>query len=287
MDSVGRDGMTERNPQRSVTLSACLAIRNAVRFDYPLRECLLAVAPVCEEIVVVFDPSGNDTTIMVLENVKREIADFCDLRIEPVHWWSKEPKDGYSGGCIADAQNLAIQISKSEWFFVLQADEVMHENEAPLLRDIPDRNECDLIELGHLHFWTSPERIMIDPNSEKRVRIGRRELFPNVKCLDDGSRIGGDGEYRVLSLVGLVDIRHYGNVRQPTALIYKQREMAQLYGWGEGDPRLERGLLTGEVNWNEYGRPTVERPHNKPHPKVAVKWLEMRKREVEKGTVKR
>ena len=48
---------------QSNNISGCVAARNSVKFGYPLRACLASLRPICDEVVLAYDPDTADGNV--------------------------------------------------------------------------------------------------------------------------------------------------------------------------------------------------------------------------------
>ena len=102
-------------------------IKNAVLFDYPIKESLLSILPLCDEIVVAVGDCTDGTRELVasIHPTKIKIIDTV---------WDNTLKIG--GVVLADETNKAFKAisSDSDWCFYIQGDEVFHEQDLALVR---------------------------------------------------------------------------------------------------------------------------------------------------------
>ncbi|HNL11112.1 MAG TPA: glycosyltransferase family 2 protein, partial [Turneriella sp.] len=86
-------------------------IRNAIRYDYPIRESLLSLLPLVDEIVVAVGKSDDDT----LELVKN--IDPARIRIIETEW-DDSLREG--GRVLAlETQKAYEQIDGGDWAFYI------------------------------------------------------------------------------------------------------------------------------------------------------------------------
>ena len=95
-------------------------IRNAIHFDFPVKEAIQSILPLCDEIVVAVGKS-DDATLEYIQTI-----DPSKIKIfETV--WDDSLREG--GQVLAVETDKALsQIDKdSDWAFYIQGDEVIHE----------------------------------------------------------------------------------------------------------------------------------------------------------------
>ena len=93
--------------------------RNVVRADYPIKEAVMSILPLCHEVVIAVGKSEDET----LEYIKSWNIDKIKI-IETV--WDDSRREG--GRVLADETNKAMAATSpdSDWLFYIQADEVIH-----------------------------------------------------------------------------------------------------------------------------------------------------------------
>ncbi len=121
--------------------------RNVVKFDFPVVEAITSILPIVDEFVVNVGKS-EDQTIEVIHSIN-------DKRIKVVEsvWDESLRKDGRIFGI---QQDIALSHCTGDWAFLVQADEVIHEEDLPVIRAaldcyLPDPEVLGLV-LQVLHF---------------------------------------------------------------------------------------------------------------------------------------
>jgi len=110
--------MEEEKKLTRASVSACLIAKNEAE---SLQLCLESIRGTVDEIVVLVDDSTTDNTA----EIARQYADI----VEPFHW-----TDDFSA-----ARNLSISKATKEWFFIMDAHEVLHPNSRKAFQDILSR----------------------------------------------------------------------------------------------------------------------------------------------------
>ena len=99
-------------------------VRDAVRLNYPVAESIRSILPICDEFVIAVG-QGEDGTV---ERI-RAIGD-PKVRILETEW---NPAHFVHGAINAVQSNLALDQCTGDWAFYVQADEVVHEDDLPLI----------------------------------------------------------------------------------------------------------------------------------------------------------
>lgn len=200
-------------------------IRNAVRYDYPIRESLLSLLPLVDEIVVAVGRSA-DHTLKLVQGI-----DPQKIRIIETEW-DDSLREG--GRVLAlETQKAYEQIAGGDWAFYIQGDEVLHEDDYPVIRAAMQRWADDATTDGLLfdyrHFYGSFDYTGASRRWYRReVRVVRPPLFalnPRLRIFSyrdaQGFRKNDNKKLRVRHVPACV--YHYGWVKPPEAQMQKQQ----------------------------------------------------------------
>lgn len=129
-------------------VSGATILNDAVRLGYPFRESLASLLPLVDELVVNVGP-GDDGTW-------EAVAAMRDERIKPFRSaWDLSPR---GGAALSEESNRALARCGGDWVIYLQADEVLHEDDAPALREALARHlrrPTEGLVFDYLHFFAS------------------------------------------------------------------------------------------------------------------------------------
>jgi len=199
--------------------------RNVVQADYPLKEAILSILPLCDEIVIAVGKSQDNTRAYI------ESFNIPQLRIIDTVW-NDNIREG--GAVLADETNKAIaEVAKdSDWLIYIQADECIHEDDLPKIRkameDNLDKKHVDGLLFDYLHFYGSYEFLGDSRRWYKHeIRIIRNNL--GIKSWKDaqGFRKKDDTKITVANANGR--IFHYGWVKHPKQQQIKQMQFHRLW----------------------------------------------------------
>lgn len=106
-------------------VSGFTIIRNAIKYDYPIKEAILSILPVCDEVIVLVGNS-DDNTKALIESIGESRIKIC---------WDDSLREG--GKVLAAETNKAFEkiASDSDWAFYIQGDEVFHEHGIDAVND--------------------------------------------------------------------------------------------------------------------------------------------------------
>jgi hypothetical protein len=229
-------------------------LRNVASLGYPFVESLRSLLPLVDELVV---NVGDDATWEAVEALG-------DPRIHPFRSsWSGR----FSGGeLLSQETNRALERCSGDWAVYLQADEVIHEDDLPAIRDalrhhLPRRTEGLLFR--YHHFWRHYD-VVADcwasfyPRAVRAVKLGI-----GVESAGDAAgflrRSGGRTRGLIKADSG-AHIFHYGwcnpapvqfaRARNLTTTFYSSELPAQLsadHMFGEMPVRRFRGTHPGPM----------------------------------------
>jgi hypothetical protein len=202
-----------------VRISGFSFARNAVVLDYPLREALLSALPLVDELVVAIAPGDpEDDTHGLVESIG-------DPRIRTVDavWDEARMHLAY-----ADLTNVALDACDGDWCLYLQADEVLHEKDHPLIRArceelLGDRRVQGML-FDYLHLFGDYRHVQRGQGwyrSEIRLvrnRIGVRSVrdAQSFRHAAPGAPAGAGRRLTVAR--AHARIFHYGWVRHPARM---------------------------------------------------------------------
>jgi len=209
----------------NMKVSGFAIARNVVQADYPLKEAILSILPLCDEIVIAVGKSQDNTRSYI------ESFNIPQLRIIDTVW-NDNIREG--GAVLADETNKALaEVAKdSDWLIYIQADECIHEDDLPKIRkameDNLDKKHVDGLLFDYLHFYGTYEFLGDSRRWYKHeIRIIRNNL--GIKSWKDaqGFRKKDDAKIAVANANGR--IFHYGWVKHPKQQQIKQMQFHRLW----------------------------------------------------------
>lgn len=218
-------------------VSALTIVRNGVALDLPFLEAIRSALPLCDEYVVVVGRGQDDT--------RDRVAAIGDARIRIVD--SEWSADVVPRKCVLTQQtNVGLHLCTGDWVVCLQANEVLHEDSLPPLREAmrahADDPRIEALLLERLTFWgdyghvlrTYPDRFKYTARVV-RPRIGTYAIRDAMSfAVFDG--FSTRGRYPRSIDTG-VDVYRYGFIGPPERFAAKDRVAVH---WG-GDPLADPG----------------------------------------------
>ncbi|MBN1917822.1 MAG: glycosyltransferase [Verrucomicrobia bacterium] len=203
-------------------ISGFTFVRNAVRLDLPVVEAITSVLPVCDEFIVAAGDSDDATTDLV-----RAIGD-PRIRIIETVW---DPQHFVRGAIYAQQTNVALAECTGDWCFYIQADEAVHEDDLPRVKQCMEQNldrpEVEGLLFRFLHFWGDYEHYHRAHNwYDREIRIVRNRV--GVESWHDAQGFRRHGQKLKVVNAG-ASVYHYGHVRHPEIVAQKQTVMDAVY----------------------------------------------------------
>lgn len=200
-------------------------IRNALKFDYPIKEAILSILPNCDEFIISVGNSEDET----LDYIKTIKSDKLKI-VESV--WDDNLRVG--GRVLAEETNKAFkQINNnSDWAFYIQADEILHERYLEKIYKVMMENlnneKVDGILFNFKHFYGSYDYIG-ESNRwyRKEIRVIRNKK--NIYSYGDAQGFRKDNNKKLNVIDSGCEIYHYGWVKHPKNQQQKQLNFNKMW----------------------------------------------------------
>jgi hypothetical protein len=197
-------------------------VRNGVLFDYPFLESIRSILPICDEFVVAAGNSDDDSIarIQSLNDPKIEIVETV---------WDESLRTG--GAILAQQTDIALNHTSGDWAFYLQADEVVHERDLPVIRQAMllhlDDPSVEGLLFNFVHFYGSYRYVGTSRKWYRReIRVVRNRIGVQSWRDAQGFRIG----QRKMNVKSVdASIYHYGWVKPPIIQQRKQMSFNRLW----------------------------------------------------------
>lgn len=218
-------------------------VRDAVRLDYPVVECIQSILPIVDEFVVNVGTSDDGTIDLV-----RRIGS-PKLRIVESAW---NPNVSSGGYVLAQQTNIALLNCTGEWAIYLQSDEAIHERDHAQLLDLMARYRADDgvegLLLQRVHFYGDYGTILnVHP---LRCDLTCRVVKPHRFVLSRGDAAGftvhpkyKERGRRIRVVDTGLDLFHYCEIRSTTASKAFVAQKSKYWNLGSGDQQIE---------WDDY-----------------------------------
>lgn len=205
-------------------ISGFTIIKNAIKNDYPIKEAILSILPIVDEMIVALGDS-DDTTAALVESISSP-------KIKIVHSvWDPSIKTG--GSILAVETNKAFEhISPdSDWAFYIQADEVVHEQYHSAIRAAAEKYKAERnvegLLFNYLHFYGTYDYVGDSRRwYHKEVRIIRNDK--NISSYKDAQGFRKQGKKLLVKQIDAA-IYHYGWVKSPKQMLNKQKNTVEFW----------------------------------------------------------
>lgn len=207
-------------------LIAHLITHQCLELDFCVEATIRSMMDLCDEVYI-NDGNSTDGTLDIINSLKVEYGkDRLKLFVKD---WN------HTRRMWADEKNFLLdKIPNDVYVLCIDADEVIHENDIPLVRKAM-LNGVDTLSFKMLHFYGRPTHYIKGSNWYSRhTRLWKRSTGIRLVhrpggCADD--LLWPDG--RPAHLSGCIKseavIYHYGNCRSPEAMGRKSKKADDLY----------------------------------------------------------
>lgn len=214
--------------------------RNIVKADYPLKEALLSVLPLCDDFVIAVGNS-DDGTKDYLESMNEPKIRLFDTV------WDDNKRVG--GAVLADETNKALsQVpNDADWLVYIQADECLHEKYIPAVQAAMEKylhdEQVDALLFDYLHFYGNYSMV---GDSRRWYRNEIRIIKNHRKIISwkdaQGFRTADAKKLKVAHCGAC--IYHYGWVKHPK---FQQQKQAQFHRLWHDDQFMDEKVLQTEL----------------------------------------
>lgn len=182
-----------------MSITGISLVRNGNELRYPWKLTIKSLLSCCDEVIVNCCPT-NDQTFEEL----RMISKYHPVKIIESNW---DMSNSGNGSMLAYEANKILPSVSTDWIMYLQADELVHEDDAEYYKNITSTmpGRISQIELFRTYFWGSLTQ-----------RYLSNELFLGRLFRTGTNIVGGDGMHLV---------RLLGEVYRTNKLIYHYSRM--------------------------------------------------------------
>jgi hypothetical protein len=226
-------------------------VRNVVKYDYPVLESIRSILPVVDEFIVNVGRCDDGTLELI-----RSIGDPKIKIVESV-WDETLRKDGL---IYAQQTNIALAQCTGDWAFYIQADEVVHEADLPVIQEAMRRHlgnpDVKGLLFRYLHFiadywsmnpWFYHKAVRIIRNNGEIESCGDAVGF-HMKATQQYLQ-SGPKEW-IAPSNGRVF--HYGWVKDPKTMLAKVKEQIAVYHGATPPPKQAALYQQNTFQYDDY-----------------------------------
>ncbi|HEX8909097.1 MAG TPA: glycosyltransferase [Anaeromyxobacteraceae bacterium] len=238
-------------------------VRDAVRLGYPILPAVRSILPLVDELVVNVGASPDGTLDLV-----RSLDDPRLVVLESR--WDEGQLE--RGQVLAHQTDLALGRCTGDVCLYVQADEALHEDDHPAVREALRRLHAEPglegLVFDYVHFYGSFHTVGVSRRWYRReIRAVKNRAGVRSWRDAQGFRVGpGEGARKLRVAPAGGRMFHYGWVRPPEAQKVKLAEFERLY---HGDAARERRLAAGF----RYDVGEKVRPFRGTHPAPMRDWI--------------
>lgn len=206
-------------------VSGFTIVRNGVEFEYPFVESIKSMLPLCDEVIVAVGNSTDSTLaeVQAIESPKIKIIQTI---------WDDSLREGGRVLAVETNKAKAAIPEDADWCIYLQADEVLHEQDYPEIRQAMESNlhdrRVDGLLFDHLNFYGSFDFIADSRKwNYKQIRVIRNN--PAIYSHRDAMSFKKENNKNLLVKKINATVYHYGWVRRPDAMQKKLEKFQKLW----------------------------------------------------------
>lgn len=218
-------------------ISGFTMVRNADKLYYPIKESILSILPLVDEFVVALgDCDADDRTGLLIKSINSP-----KIRILNTKWDLQRFPRGMEH---AHQTDIAKDACTGDWLFYLQADEVVHEDDLPLIKSrcqqLLHDDEVEGFLFKYLHFWGDyfhhhrshgwyPFEIRIIRNNKEIHSWQSAQSFRKIPHFDGLNYRTKKGTKKLKVAMMDATIFHYGYVRPPDFMQRKRKTFDSIH----------------------------------------------------------
>lgn len=255
------------------SLGGSIFTHNVQQFDYCYQESIACLVDLCDEVVVL-DAGSTDGT---LEDLRRIASENTKVRLVEGAVWDCAPKHDR----LRVLANQAMSHLTTDWHFMLQADEVIHEKSFEIIRgciENPGPHKTFAVRRFNL-FGDFNHHISLSsahkPCNDGPIRLG----LTGIEALGDAESLAADHPSWVY--LSQIVTFHYGLVRKSSALIEKSLDMQTWFhgGYEHADLRIKNMKASNTFDpFQLIPRSEIVKLVGT-HPKYMAEWMAARSEE--------
>ena len=257
-------------------ISGFTFVKNADKLYYPIKPSILSILPIVDEYIIALgDCDSDDKTREIIKSINSD-----KIKIIDTIWDLQKYPHGTEH---AHQTNIAKKACSGDWLFYLQADEVIHEDYLPVIKNrcqelLHDRKVEGLL-FKYLHFWGDYYHYHNSHSwYKKEIRIIRNdpdihswESAQSFRRIPNFDEINFRQQHDTNKLkVASVDayVFHYGWVRPPHLMENKIRTFFTIHRDKQKAEEIMR-----KRRFFDYGPLNRLKKYKGSHPKVMQEWI--------------
>lgn len=227
----------------SKTLGGFMFVKSGITYDYCFEESILSMLEFCDEVsVLVID--SEDNTVSVVHQLSEE---HPKLKVDTLPESAWDEQKGTGKLKLSYFQNLAAKNLTTDYQFLLQADEILHEDSYQFIRAAMDIGQDGYL-CSRINLWKTPYLQLNVPQDRKPCST---EVIRLTKCgyetYDDGENIAAPTSP---DFTQFIRIYHMGFVRRKEVMKSKIINMqCNAFEMENYDHKLDMGDIFNPDLW--------------------------------------
>ncbi len=253
--------------------------KNARKLYYPMKQAVQSILSIVDEFIVVLGDSDEDDT------TRAEIESIGSEKIKIIN--TKWNIDKYPRGMEhAHQTDIAKSYCKGDWLFYLQSDEIIHEDDLPVIKarceELLEDKKVEGLLFDYIHFWGDYNHIQNNHCWYRHeIRIIRNDpdihswisaqSFRRIPGFDGIHYRQKENTYKLSAAKVKARVFHYGWVRPPALMNSKIKAFTVNHkGVKAVDEMLKKDIFKGNF---DYGNLSKVPAFKGSHPKVMDEWI--------------
>ena len=199
--------------------------RNSQKLGYPYIESLLSLGPLCDEIIVTLDDTQDGTKEQLLQLQTQFKQQFkIELKIINSQWNMQNMKGGAE---LAVQTDIALNHCQHNIVFYLQSDEVLHEEDYPLIKKdlakLAQHPKAQSLVFQWIHFY-GDQHTIVQNRKWYRKEIRAFKKNSGLKSFKDAQSFRkplGEKLVKLPALESQAKVLHYGHMRHKELMAEK------------------------------------------------------------------
>jgi len=253
--------------------------KNALKLYYPMKQSVQSILPIVDEFIVVLGDNDAD------DNTRKEIESIGSSKIKIVDsvWDIEKYPRGMEH---AHQTDIAKSLCKGDWLFYLQSDEIVHEDDLPLIKrrcaELLHDQDVEGLLFDYIHFWGDYDHLQNNHCwYRKEIRIIRNQSdihswesaqsFRRIPGFDGVHYRQRENTHKLKVAFSGARIFHYGWVRPPELMNNKIKSFSINHrGVKKVDEMDKKELFKG---YFDYGNISKIPRYTGTHPAVMKPWI--------------
>ncbi|MBN2272832.1 MAG: hypothetical protein JXR41_03205 [Bacteroidales bacterium] len=262
-----------------MTISGFTMGKNARKLYYPMKQAVMSILPIVDEFIVVLgDSDADDTT-------REEILSIGSpkVRIIDTIWDIEKYPRGMEH---AHQTDIAKNYCKGDWLFYLQSDEVIHEDDLPIIQQrcqaLLNEKDIEGLLFDYIHFWGDYNHYQNGHSWYRReIRVIRNDpeihswesaqSFRRIPDFDGIHYRQHENTYKLKVARAHARVFHYGWVRPPELMNRKIKHFNINHKGVKTVNQLDKQHFY-DGNF-DYGNMSKTEKYPGPHPNVMNEWM--------------